>query len=269
LNGARRSVTWSALALALLAIVLVVSPPRLARAFGDLGAFDPRVLLTGAQTAAARPDAPRSWSLELESRTSAPVRHRPLHVRADEGALVDESFVYWSGDSAVQPLTGNEIAGLRRFLSLGGVMLVDDAAPAADGSPGPFGRTARVEVARVIPDAAPIAIGTEHVIFRSFYLLPRAVGRVLGPRTLDAVIRGGKAQVVFSEHDLGGALARSVTGAWAHQVAPGGEAQREQAVRLAVNIAMYVLCSNYKDDQVHAQSLMRRGAFSPEWKTEP
>jgi hypothetical protein len=31
-------------------------------------------------------------------------------------------------------------------------------------------------------------------------------------------------------------------------------------VRLAVNIAMYVLCSNYKDDQVHAPFLMRRRA---------
>ena len=38
----------------------------------------------------------------------------------------------------------------------------------------------------------------------------------------------------------------------------GSEAQREEAVRLAVNVAMYVLCSNYKDDQVHAEHLMRR-----------
>jgi hypothetical protein len=29
---------------------------------------------------------------------------------------------------------------------------------------------------------------------------------------------------------------------------------------LAVNIAMYVLCSDYKDDQVHAPWLMRRRA---------
>ena len=41
-------------------------------------------------------------------------------------------------------------------------------------------------------------------------------------------------------------------------VVPGGEVQRERAVRMAVNIAMYVLCSNYKDDQVHAPFLMRR-----------
>jgi len=42
---------------------------------------------------------------------------------------------------------------------------------------------------------------------------------------------------------------------------PNGDGQREHAVRLAVNIAMYVLCSNYKDDQVHAPFLMRRRAL--------
>ena len=41
---------------------------------------------------------------------------------------------------------------------------------------------------------------------------------------------------------------------------PGGDLQRERAIRLAVNVAMYVLCSNYKDDQVHAPFLMRRRA---------
>ena len=35
-------------------------------------------------------------------------------------------------------------------------------------------------------------------------------------------------------------------------------AQRERVTRMAVNVAMYVLCSTYKDDQVHAPALMRR-----------
>jgi hypothetical protein len=256
-------------ALAAVATLLVASVPRPARAFGDVGAFDPRVLLTGNATEAARPGAPAQWATELESRTSAPVRHRPLHVRADEAALSDEPFVYWSGDAAVPTLTLEEISGLRRFLSLGGVMLVDDAAAGEDGTPSAFGRTVRAEIARVLPDSVPIAIGNDHVIFRTFYLLRRAEGRVLGPRTLDAVIHGGKAAVVFAENDLGGALAKGATGGWQLQVVPGGDAQREQAIRLAVNIAMYVLCGNYKDDQVHAPFLMRRRALAPGSGVEP
>jgi len=269
LRTPKLSTRASVAALVALALATAASLPHPARAFGDVGAFDPRVLLTGNQVDAARPLAPARWAVELESRTSAPVRHRPLKVRADERALMDEPFAYWSGDVAVAPLTANEISGLRGFISLGGVVLVDDAAPLADGSPGPFGRSAKAELARVLPDSTPIAIGSEHVIFRTFYLLRRAEGRILGTRTLDAIVRGGKASVVFSEHDLGGALAKGATGSWELPAVPGGEAQRERAIRLAVNLAMYVLCTNYKDDQVHAPFLMRRRAKDPYAPMEP
>jgi hypothetical protein len=248
----------------LLAVALVVFAfPRVARGFGDLGAFDPRILLTGSETQAARPDAPPRWSWELVQRTSAPARLRPTTVHADDPAMADAPFAYWSGDRAVAPLTSKEVTGLRRYFSLGGLMLVDDAAPAEDGSPGPFGRSARAQLARVLPDATPISIGDEHVVFRSFYLLRRAEGRLEGKKTLEAIVRGGNARILFSSHDLGGALARAPTGVWEYSVLPGGDAQRERAIRLAVNIAMYALCSNYKDDQVHAPFLMRRRALAP------
>ena len=253
--------TWP-VAVALLAL-LVLALPRPAVAFGDAGAFDPRVLMTGSQVSsdAAHASAPARWSWELIQRTSAPARQTPSHVRADAPELVHAPFVYWSGATAVEPLTGAEIAGLRRFFSLGGVMLVDDAAPGAAGDQGPFGRSARREIQRVLPDTTPITLGTDHVVFRSFYLLTRAEGRLAGARSLDAIVRGGAAQVLFSSNDIGGALARSAAGVWEEPVTPGGDVQREHAIRLAVNVAMYVLCSNYKDDQVHAKFLMRRRAL--------
>ena len=251
-------------------VPLVVLFPRPARAFGDIGAFDPRALLAGGTTGPARPSAAARWSWELVQRTSAPARLKPTQVRADDPGVVDAPFLWWSGDAAVNPLSPQEIAGLRRFFALGGILLVDDAGASEDSSDArsttsPFGRTAREQIARVLPDTSPIALGLDHVLFKSFYLLKRAEGRVAGPRTLDAIIRGGQAQVVFSSHDLGGALARGATGAWENPVVPGGDLQRERAIRLAVNIAMYVLCSNYKDDQVHAPFLMRRraGALVP------
>jgi hypothetical protein len=260
------------LVLVLAAALLALALPRPARAFGDASVFDPRVLLTGAAAGAARPSAPARWSWELIQRTSAPARLRPSTVRADEPAVTDAPFLFWSGDAAVTALTTAEIAGLRRFFALGGVMLVDDAGVGSEGEPpagsappalGAFGKSARREIARVLPDATPIAINDEHVVFRSFYLLRRAEGRVLGPKTLDAIVRGGNTQVFFSSHDIGGALAKGPTGLWEQPVVPGGDMQRERAIRLAVNIAMYVLCSNYKDDQVHAPFLMRRRALSP------
>jgi hypothetical protein len=251
-----------ALFAAVVAMGLLLVAPGPARAFGDAGAFDPRVLLTGNQTGPARLSAPARWAWELVQRTSAPARLHPTLVHADDPSVVNGPFLYWSGDADVAPLTDAEITGLRRFFALGGVMLVDDAAPGAHGEPSAFARSARREIARVLPDSTPISLGVDHVVLRTFYLLRRAEGRVEGPPALDGIVRGGQAQVLFSEHDLGGALARGPSGVWEENVSPGGELQRERAIRLAVNVAMYVLCSNYKDDQVHAPFLMRRRAMS-------
>lgn len=251
---------------AALAVALGASIPRPARAFGDQGAFDPRVLLTGAQTGAARASAPARWSWEVVQRTSAPARLRPIAVRADDASLVTSPLSYWSGDTDPGALTAAEIAGLRRFFALGGLLFVDDAGAGPGGEASAFGKAARRELQRVLPEAAPITLPTDHVVFRTFYFLTRAEGRVLGPKSLDAIVKSGAAQVLLSAHDLGGALARTPGGVWENPVTPGGDAQRERAVRLAVNVAMYVLCSNYKDDQVHAPFLMRRRAGLP---TEP
>jgi hypothetical protein len=243
--------------LSMLGAFCLGSRPRRTLAFGEEGAFNPRPLLTGRSTfTGVRASAPSRWSHELISRTSAPARLSPSPVRADDDALWSEPFAYFVGDGPLMPFTDTEIAHLRRFFAEGGVLFVDDAAPET----AEFMRDAKRELARVLPDAAPIPIGTEHVVFRSFYFIRRPFGRVEGPTKLEAIVRGGSAQVIFSSHDLAGALAQSATGLWSVPVVPGGELQRERAIRLAVNVAMYVLCSNYKDDQVHAPFLMRRRA---------
>ena len=237
------------------ALGVTLGVDRLARAFGDEGAFNPRILITGlAKWEGVRATAPARWSKELVTRTSAPARQAPTTVRADDPTLLAEPFAVWGGDADPAPLTDKEVLGLRRFVALGGTLFVDEFAPEKLA----FHRGAKREIARIIPEGAPVAIGEEHVVFRDYYFLRRAVGRVEGPPKLEAIIRSGTAQVIFSQHDLLGALARSAGDVSSLPVTPGGEEQREHAVRFAVNIAMYVLCSNYKDDQVHAPFLMRK-----------
>jgi hypothetical protein len=232
-------------------------------AFGQEGAFHPRVLTTNGQ----RWDSPRSsgpgrWAWELVRRTSAPARLVPGQIAADDPKLLAEPFALWPGDADIPALSAREIEGLRRFIELGGVLVVDDSAPES----GVFGRAARREIARVFPESPLVRLTAraggeveqEHVIYKSYYLLDRPVGRIEGPPYVEALVRGGDAQVLFLAQDLLGALARTPDGNWRFQVDPDGAEQREYAIRFAVNLAMYVLCSNYKDDQVHAQALMRR-----------
>ena len=236
--------------------LVIFARPSLSRAFGDEGAFNPRMLLPGnAKWEGVRTTAPARWAYELTRRTSAPARLRPTTVRPDDASLLAEPFAIWGGDADVPALTSREVKGLKRFLALGGILLVDDFAPET----GVFTRSAKRELARVISDRSPVTIGSENVLFRSFYYLKRPVGRVEGPSKIEAYVRGGSPQVIFSAHDLLGALARSSNDTYAVQVTPGTDPlQREKANRLAINIAMYVLCSTYKDDQVHAPFLMRR-----------
>lgn len=248
---------WRGVVGSLLTSPFLFSSSR-AEAFGEEGAFHPRILLTGTGKwdAGARRTAPARWSYELARRTSAPTKTVPGTVRADSSALLAEPFVIWSGDGAISPLSQREIDNLRKFIFTGGTILVDDFRP----EQGAFTKEARRELGRVLPDALVTKLPENHVIFHSFYLLSRAYGRIDGPKTLEAITRGGNAQVLFTAHDLLGALARDPTGSSAFEVTPGGDRQREMAIRLAVNIAMYVLCSTYKDDQVHAKDLMQRKA---------
>lgn len=227
-----------------------------ALAFGDGGAFHPRLLRAGTRgSLGVRSSGAGRWSWELVRRTSAPARLVPSEVAADQPALQAEPFVIWAGDADPGPLSAAEVRGLTRFLRMGGVLVVDDSNPAS----GVFGRGARRELARVLPESAPIRLESGHVLFKTFYIVDRPVGRVLGPPELSAIVRGKNTQVIFLQHDLLGALARSGEG-FALATESGGLDQREHAIRLAVNIAMYVLCSDYKDDQVHAPFLMRRRA---------
>lgn len=158
--------------------LLVVTFPRTAAAFGDVGAFDARTLLTGATKGAPFPTAAEQWAVELIARTSAPAKRPPSIVRASETSLLHDSFAVWSGKTAVEALTQAEIANLRSFLALGGFLVVDDNGVAQDGTEGPFSQSVKKELARVVPDAAPIVLGTEHLLFRTFYLFKRAEGRV-------------------------------------------------------------------------------------------
>jgi hypothetical protein len=233
---------------------------RSARAFGEAGAFRARLLAAGKSAPlGARVSGAARWGAELARRTSAPAGLATTPVGADKPALVSEPFVVWAGAEDVGQLSLAEVSGLLRFLKLGGTMVVDDAAPER----GVFGRSVRRELLRVVPESPPVRLPPTHVVYKTFYLVERPVGRVLGTSHVDAIVRGRSAQVLFLAHDLLGALAHDGA-TWSLPVEPAGSEQRERAIRFAVNLAMYVLCSDYKDDVVHAPFLLqRRGRSRP------
>jgi hypothetical protein len=234
-------------------LAAVAAFPSHAGAFGQDGAFHPRVLQVGSLSLEEpHGTGPSRWSWELIRRTSAPARLTISFVAADSTELLSEPFTIWLGSTAVPALSEPELRGLRHYLTLGGVLFVDDSKP-EDGA---FGRSVRRELQRVLPESPLVRLPAQHVLYKSYYLLDRPVGRVEGPPHLEAISSGKTLRVLLSSHDVVGALAQQQRGSgWTFPVEPQ---QRELAMRLAVNLAMYVLCLDYKDDQVHAEELMRR-----------
>lgn len=238
--------------------------PRRAEAFGQASAFHPRVLRV---SGSPPPDAQRlagvgRWAWELIRRTSAPARLVAEEIQASDVQLTSGPLALWFGNTAVGELTNEEVENLRRFFSLGGFLLVDDSEPIG----GAFSDSVKRQLARVLPQHAIDPIPAGHVLFKSYYLIDEPVGRVVRPGGLEG-IRGGRdahdgagrlLSVVVSRLDLFGALAQNDAGGWAIPLEPGVRRQREMASRLALNIALYLLCLDYKDDQVHAEELMRR-----------
>lgn len=237
---------------------LSVSPARPAAAFGDATAVEIVSLDVGTGIDDTGNVSERlAW--EVRKRSSVEPILEPGRARLDNASLFRSPFVYWRGSEAFPPLSEEAIEGLRRYIHRGGFILIDDATAGGQD----FDRAVRRELLRAFPALPLSPIATDHTIYRSFYLLKRPVGRVQGPAFLEAITYGDRIAIVYTQHDLGGALERDKLGAWSQAVVPGGEGQREQAIRLGVNLVLYALCTDYKDDQVHAPFIMRRRGAAP------
>ena len=192
---------------------------------------------------------------ELMHRTSveAPVvRHE---VGLSDPDLFSYPFLYMTGKYDFEPFTEEEVERLRRFLSFGGFLLVDDAL----GQPGyGFDRSLRREMKRILPDKGFTRLPSGHAAMRSFYLLRRIGGMRMIQPYVEGIQIGATTAVVYCQNDLGGAWERDQLGNWTNPCTPGGEEQRRDAFHLGINLIVYAMTENYKDDLIHVPFIRRR-----------
>ncbi len=244
-------VRWSRLCLVLACLSVV--PAHRASAFGEATGVELVSLDVGGGSTEARSVTERlAW--EVRKRSSVEPILEPGRTRLDKTSMFRSPFLYWRGNDEFPPLGEEALENLRKYIHRGGFILIDDATAGGDR----FDRAIRRELLRAFPALPLREISPDHTIYRSFYLLSRPVGRVEGPPFLEGITYGDRIAIVYSRHDIGGALQRDKLGAWSQAVVPGGERQRELAIRLSVNLVLYALCTDYKDDQVHAPFIMRR-----------
>mgnify|MGYP001570015564 CR=1 FL=1 len=229
---------------------------RRAAALGDGAKFSMARLRYAGGNWDVRPLAARRLLWEVTKRTSIESRAKEPVVTLRDAALYRTPFLYLTGDDAFSPWSADEIANLRRYLSRGGFLFVDDATGTLDSA---FDASVRRELKRVFdPDRPIAALPRDHVIYKSFYLLNSAVGRVEIDPELYGIDVDERTVVICSRNDAGGAWSRDNVGRWMFDVVPGGDRQREMAFRFGVNVVMYALCLDYKRDQVHVPLILKR-----------
>ncbi|HEY2900975.1 MAG TPA: DUF4159 domain-containing protein [Polyangia bacterium] len=230
-----------------------LAPARRAAAIGDHSLFRfARLTVPGLPD--PRPTALRRLSWELVRRTSLVTASDPAEPRLLDPQLFRFPFLVLSGDRPFALPPEPEIARLRRHITYGGFLLIDSAEGRAGGG---FDESVRRLLAQTLPGELPARIPAEHVLWKSFYVLRGAPGRILAAPYVEGVERDRRLAVVYTQNDLGGALARDGYGRWEHEVIPGGETQREEAFRFGVNLVMYALCLDYKTEQAHIDYILR------------
>ncbi|SVB64402.1 uncharacterized protein METZ01_LOCUS217256 [marine metagenome] len=194
-----------------------------------------------------------SW--EIRKRTSIHTSLNVAHVSAESDELFNYPIVFWQGDTGFPKLSSIAVTQLRQFLKRGGTLVVD----LSDGQPqGPFDLSVRRELRRIFPAQKLERIESDHVLYKSFYLLDRHGGRVPARAHLEGIMLEERLAVIQVANDMAGAMARDEFGAWKYDVQAGGDTAREITFRLGINLVMYALCLDYKEDQVHIPFILQR-----------
>jgi hypothetical protein len=205
-----------------------------------------------------RPRAFRRLMASLDSRTSIETSFDKKTLEVGDPNLFHYPFLYMAGGGSFELFTEEEQKKLRRFLKLGGTLLVDDVS-GEERLAFRFQNTAK-NLKKLLPEFSFGRIPYEHAIFKSFYLLYSASGRKIVRPYLEGITFADedRTPVIYSRNDLGGAWSEDEFGKWEYECVPGGESQRELTFRLGTNIIMYALTGNYKKDQIHVPFIRRR-----------
>ena len=202
-----------------------------------------------------RPRAATPMMEELMRRTSVEAARERRVVGLSDPELFSYPFLYMAGKYDFQPFNDPEVENLRRFLSFGGFLLADNTLGQLGYG---FDRRFRAEMERVFPEQELRKVPLTHALLRSYYLIRRIGGRVATSSHLEGIHLGETTPVVYCHNDLAGAWERDGLGRWSHPCVPDGEEQRRDAFHLGVNLILYSMTGNYKQDLIHVPFIRRR-----------
>lgn len=197
-----------------------------------------------------RPTALRRLAWEIHKRCAVDAALEPAEVKPTMRGLSVGAIAFLTGDRKFSAFEPSAILALKRFIHLGGMLIIDPA-HTPEGNPAGFEASCDKLLKEVLPGVAKRELTPPHVVYRAFYQLERPVGRIEGPGYLTGYSVGNRLGVIRTHCDICGAFARDNLGNWEHAVDPGGDRQREAAFRLGINLVLYALCLDYKNEEPH------------------
>ncbi|MCB9957128.1 MAG: DUF4159 domain-containing protein [Rhodospirillaceae bacterium] len=199
----------------------------------------------------------------LRLRTAAePVGAVGVDLETDELAFFP--FLYWPMTEGQEPPSPAAVARLETYLQTGGTIVFDtrDGPLGQGGGLGGAGQQALRSVTAGMDVPPLVPVPPDHVLTRAFYLLQDFPGRFDGGdvwvEDTDTSVNDGVASIIVGSNDWAAAWAMDAAGRPVMPVIPGGDLQREMALRFGVNLVMYALTGNYKADQVHLPAIIER-----------
>ncbi|MBN8530491.1 MAG: DUF4159 domain-containing protein [Alphaproteobacteria bacterium] len=184
----------------------------------------------------------------------------PAGVRLESDALAFYPLLYWPMLPGQQPLSSEALSKLRGYMRGGGMLLLDTKGETAGTLPlsgvkgaAPDALTALATVVGGLELGSLASLPENHTMRRSFYLLKTFSGRHTHPLLLvereNPRQNDGVSPVVIGSNDWAYAWAKD---------ANVPHSQQEEAWRFGVNLVMYALTGNYKTDQIHLDTILRR-----------
>jgi hypothetical protein len=173
----------------------------------------------------------RNLMAGLRDRAGVPVGATDAEVvTPTDESLFNHPMLFMSGHGNVK-FTPAEVERMRRYLTGGGFLWCDDDYGISDSF--------RREMKRVLPESELVELPFSHAIFRQQYSFAHGLPKIHehdgGPARAFAAYHDGRMVALFTfDTDLGDGLEDA-------GVHPDTPAKREDAMRMAVNIALYAL----------------------------
>ena len=204
----------------------------------------------------------RGLSMMLYRRTTVEP-DEPIGLNLAEDPLNLFPFIMIVMPEGGMTLSPDESTALSQYLRNGGALLIDTTSGAGIGSQSDERLTNLLSGLDVPP---LMQTSSDHVLSRSFYILDGFYGRYPGRplwiesgagATRDQLRGDGISTLFITDADMASAWAVDEVGRPLYSV-DGGNRNRELAFRTGINIVMYILTGNYKEDQVHLPALLER-----------